>query len=77
MKGAGRKCKLEADNPGLIAGAAALNGSTSPKMATEICNAVNQLKFPEEFEEKYKICRNTFMATLSTYTDFESHTILC
>ena len=50
MKGAGWKCKLEPDNPGLIAGAAALNGSTSPKMATEICNAVNQLKFPEEME---------------------------
>ena len=52
MKGAGWKFKLDPDNPGLIAGASALNGSTSPKMATEICNAVNQLKFPEEFEEK-------------------------
>ena len=56
MKGAGWKFKLDPDNPGLIMGAAALNGSTSPKMVTEICNAVNQLKFPEEFEEKYKIC---------------------
>ena len=77
MKGAGWKCKLEPDNPGLITGAAALNGSTSPKMATEICNAVNQIKFPEKVEEKYKICRNTFMNTLATYTDFESHAILC
>ena len=37
-EGAGRKMRLDRDNPGLIAGAAALNGSTSPKMATEICN---------------------------------------
>ena len=36
MKGAGRKFKLEPDNPGLIVGAAALNGLTSLKMATEI-----------------------------------------
>ena len=68
--------KLEPDNPGLIVGAAALNGSTSPKMATKICNAVNQLKFPEEFEKKYKICQNTFMTTLSACTDFESCAIL-
>ena len=76
MKGAGQKCKLEPDNPGLIAGAAALNGSTSPKMATEICNAVNQIKFPEKFEEKYKICRNTFMNTLETYTDYDCRAVL-
>ena len=56
MKGAGQKLKLVLDDPRLIAGAVALNGSTLPKKATDICNAVNQLKFPEEFEEKYSIC---------------------
>ena len=35
MKGAGQKLRLEWDNPRLITGVAALNGSTSPKMATE------------------------------------------
>jgi hypothetical protein len=36
--GTGRKQKLTADNEGLIAAAAALNGGTSPRMALEICN---------------------------------------
>jgi hypothetical protein len=61
---------------GLVADAAALNGSASPNMATEICNAVNQLKFPNDFETKYKICHNTFMLTLAMYTDFESKAVL-
>jgi hypothetical protein len=60
----------------LIAGAAALNGSASPKMVTEICNAVNKAAFPENFESSYKVCRNTFMSTLQAYTDFESIAIL-
>lgn len=68
--------RLDRDNPGLIAGAAALNGSTSPKMATEICNAVNKLKFPDKFEAEYSVCRNTFMSTLNAYTDFESRAVL-
>lgn len=38
-EGAGRKPKLARDTAGLIAGAAALNESASPKMATELCNA--------------------------------------
>jgi hypothetical protein len=45
-------------------------------MATEICNAVNQLKFPNEFETEYKICRNTFMSTLAAYMDFDSKVVL-
>jgi hypothetical protein len=68
QKGGGRKPKLEKDNAGLIAGVAALNGSASPKMATEICNAVN----PPEL----KVCRNTFMRTIEAYTDCESVAIL-
>jgi hypothetical protein len=70
QKGGGRKPKLEKDNAGIIAGVAALNGSASPKMATEICNAVN----PPEL----KICRNTFMRTIEAYeyTDCESVAIL-
>jgi hypothetical protein len=75
-KGAGRKHKLDCDNAGLIAGVAALNGSASPNMATEICNAVNQANFPNEYETDYKICRNTFMSTLEAYTDFESKAVL-
>jgi hypothetical protein len=75
-QGSGRKLKLCRDNVGLVAGAAALNGSASPNMATEICNAVNQLKFPNEFETEYKICRNTFMSTLAAYTDFDSKAVL-
>jgi hypothetical protein len=70
MKGAGQKPRRDHDNPGLIAGAAALNGSTSSKMATEICNAVNKLKFPNKFEAEYNVCRNTFMSTLKAHTDF-------
>jgi hypothetical protein len=75
-KGAGRKHRLDADNEGLIAGAAALNGSASPKMATEICNAVNKAAFPELFETDYKVCRNTFMSMLKAHTDFDSVAIL-
>jgi hypothetical protein len=74
-KGAGRKLKLSRDNAGLIAGAAALNGSASPKMATEICNATNQINFPNEYEN-YRVCRNTFMSTLRAYTDFDSKAVL-
>ena len=70
-KGAGRKHKLDRNNAGLIAGAATLNGSASPSMATEICNAVNELNFPNEFKNDYAVCRNTFMSTLEAYTDFE------
>jgi hypothetical protein len=61
----------------LIAGAAALNGSTLPNMATEICNAVNiKLNFPNKFETDYFVCRNTFMSTLNAYTDFECRAVL-
>jgi hypothetical protein len=58
--GGGRKPKLAQDNAGLIAGAAALNGLASPKMATDICNAVNA-------QQNLKICTNTFMRTLKMY----------
>lgn len=75
-EGAGRKHKLSHNNAGLIAGAAALNGSASPYMATEICNAVNKTNFPDEYEAQYKICRNTLMSTLQAYTDFETKAIL-
>ena len=75
-KGAGRKHRLDAENEGLIAGAAALNGSALPKMATEICNAVNKAAFPEKFESDYKVCRNTLMSTLKAHTDFDSVTIV-
>ena len=73
QKGGGHKHKLAEDNEGLIAGAAALNESISPTMATEICNAVNETTYPNK---DLKICRNTFMATLKAYTDFESVAIL-
>jgi hypothetical protein len=53
MKGAGSKHKLDHNNAGLIAGAAALNGFTLPNMTTEICNAVNKLNFPNKFETNY------------------------
>jgi hypothetical protein len=76
MPGAGRKHKLGRDNPGLIAGAAALNGSTSPNMATMICNAVNECQYPDDFDANYKVCRNTFMATLKAHADFECHAVL-
>jgi hypothetical protein len=45
-------------------------------MATEICNAVNKLKFPDKFEAEYSVCQNTFMLTLKAYTDFESQAVL-
>jgi hypothetical protein len=74
-RGAGRKHKLSRDNDGHIAGVAALNGSASPYMATEICNAVNKTNFPNEYKASYRICHNTFMSTLRAYTDFESRAI--
>jgi hypothetical protein len=64
--GAGRKMKLRADNEGLIAAAASLNGGTSPKMALEICN----LKNPGN-----PICLNTLKATLKGYTDSDIRAI--
>ena len=73
QKGGGCKHKLPEDNEGLIAGAAALNGSASPSMATEICNAVNKATYPDQ---DLKICCNTFMQTLIAYTDFEDVAIL-
>jgi hypothetical protein len=45
-------------------------------MATEICNAVNELNFPNEFKNDYAVCRNTFMSTLEAYTDFECQSVL-
>jgi hypothetical protein len=75
-KGADHKHRLARNNEGLIAGAPALNGLVSPKMATDICNTVNKKAFPEEFEAKYKISRNTLMSTLKFYTDFETVSIL-
>jgi hypothetical protein len=69
----GAVVKLAEDNEGLIAGAAALNGSASPMMATEICNAASETTYPDK---DLKICRNTFMKTLKAYTDFESVAIL-
>ena len=68
QKGGGRKPKLAEDNAGLIAGVAALNGSASPRMATQICNAEN----PPEL----RVCRNTFMNTIKIYTDHEEVAIL-
>ena len=73
QKGGGCKHKLPEDNEGLIAGAAALNGSASPSMATEICNAVNKATYPDQ---DLKICHNTFMLMLCAYTDFEDVAIL-
>ena len=73
QKVCGRKHKLAEDNEGLIAGAAALNGCISPKMATEICNAVNETTYPDK---DLKICRNTLLNTIKAYTDLESVAIL-
>jgi hypothetical protein len=75
-KGAGRKLKLSRDNRGLIAAAAALNGSASPSMATEICNATNKLDFPDDFETQYRVCRNTLISTLKKHTDYDSKAVL-
>jgi hypothetical protein len=61
---------------GLIAGAAALNGSASPSMATEICNAMNQINFHDDFEMHYRVCQNMFISALQAYTDFNSKAIL-
>jgi hypothetical protein len=41
-QGAGQNRKLNKDNPGVIAAAAALNNGTPPKLAVYICNAVNE-----------------------------------
>jgi hypothetical protein len=69
QKGGGHNPKLAEDNAGLVAGVAALNGSTSPKMTTEICNAAN----PPEL----RVCQNTFMNnTIKLYTDCELMAIL-
>jgi hypothetical protein len=76
MPGAGRKHKLSRDNPGLIAGAAALNGSQLLNMVTMICNAVTERKYPDDFDTNYRICQKTFMATLKAHTDFECHAVL-
>jgi hypothetical protein len=48
----------------MIAGAAVLDVSGSPKMVTEICNVVNKAAFPGNFESQYKVCQNTFISTL-------------
>jgi hypothetical protein len=45
-------------------------------MAVEICNIVNKTNHPNKFEMDYKVCKNTFMSTLQSYTDFESKSIL-
>jgi hypothetical protein len=64
--GSGRKMKLAANNEGLIAAAASLNGGTSPKVALEICNLKNPGK---------PICLNTLKATLKGYTDSDIRAI--
>jgi len=73
--GAGRPRKLKSNNDGLIAAAAALNNGTPPKLAVYICNSVNQRKYPAEYEDKMKICRNTLMATLEALIDFQANVI--
>jgi hypothetical protein len=70
--GAGRKAKLGHDNVGLIAGAAALNGSASPSMARDICNATNA----QDGHPELKVSKNTFMQTIKASTDCESVSIL-
>ena len=62
--GAGRSRKLPKDNKGLVAGAIALNNGASPNLATLICNEANK-------DSGVTICRNTFVDTLSAYTDVE------
>ena len=74
-KGAGCPCKLNKDNAGLIAAAAALNNGTPPKLAVYICNAINEKKHPKEYN-KLKIChKNTLMVTLESLTDFQENAI--
>jgi hypothetical protein len=74
--GAGRPRKLKRDNAGLIAAAAALNNGTPPKLAVDICNTVNEKKYPAEYHGKnMKISRNTLLATLEAYTDFRQEAI--
>jgi hypothetical protein len=63
-QGKGRHRKLQADNNGLLAGALALNTGVSPEMATTICNETNN--------DNPKVCRKTFLETLSDYTDLDS-----
>ena len=73
-KGAGCPRKLNKDNAGLIAAAAALNNVTPPKLAVYICNAINEKKHPKEYN-KLKICCSTLMATLESLTDFQANAI--
>ena len=73
QKGGGCRHKLPEDNEGMIAGAAALNGSASPSMATEILSTVNKATYPDQ---NLKICCNTFMWMLRAYIDFEDVAIL-
>jgi hypothetical protein len=59
--GRGRHRKLARNNPGIKAGAAALNNLVPPVMASFICNAVNEKKFPGN--ETKQVCRNTRIGT--------------
>jgi hypothetical protein len=72
--GRGRHRKLPRNNPGLIAGVAALNNLVPPVMASFICNAVNEKKFPGD--ETKQVCRNTLIDTLKSYTDCDISTML-
>lgn len=55
---------LSDDNAGLIAAAITLNSGIPISVATEICNAQNEL-------EGVTVCRNTLMNSLRKYTDVD------
>ena len=64
--GAGRKRKLDADNPGLKAAVMALNIGALPNMAVSVCNVTNA-----EAGLDVTVCRNTLIDTIKDYSDFE------
>jgi hypothetical protein len=75
--GSGRASKLTQENEGLTAAALALNCGTTPRLAADICNAVNKKKMGDEFiDGVHTISRNTLIRTLRKYTDVYSHAIL-
>lgn len=68
----GRPHKMTADNPGLVAAAAALNMGVSPKQATYLCNVTNKRKM----DVPIAICWNTLMATLRRLTKVQMCRVL-
>lgn len=68
----GRPGKIQRNNPGLVAAAAALNLGVSPQQATIVCNAINERRM----DKAVTICKNTLLATLNRHTKVMCNSVL-